>query len=218
MIFIILIIILFLQMGIKAQPPKPSVYHYEAPDMSGKMIKLSEFSDAKAILITNINSRCNHAYHEFRRLNRLHEMYSDKGLVILGFPCNDFGNEEDEDSHHRYSVQLSFPVMGRVVVTGGRALELFSYLKYVTGRTEIKWNFHKFVINGTSGKPTFRFDEDHPVEDVEMSIRHLLRIPGKPEPEVNIDEALQHRIKKVEAEYMEEFHLQTGYEEDEEDL
>lgn len=139
-----------------------TVYDFEAVTLGGKKIKLSEYR-GKTLLIVNTASKCAFT-SQYENLERLYKKYKDHDLVILGFPCNQFGNQEpgtEKDIQENCLVNygVSFPVFSKVEVNGPNAHPLFNYLKdelpgFPTKR--IKWNFTKFLVNRT-GKPIKRF-------------------------------------------------------------
>jgi glutathione peroxidase len=83
-------------------------------------------------------------------MNALHNKYSKDGLVILGFPCNQFGNQEpgNEEEIKMYvaSRNVEFQMMSKVDVNGPNACDTYRYLKSVTGEGDIKWNFHNYFV------------------------------------------------------------------------
>jgi glutathione peroxidase len=109
----------------------------------------------KVLLIVNTASYCGFT-HQYEALEAVYAKYKDKGLVVLGFPSNDFGNQEPGDGkqiadfcYNTYGVK--FPMFSKTSVTGSSANPLFAALTKATGKTP-KWNFHKYLID-RSGNP-----------------------------------------------------------------
>jgi len=117
----------------------------------------------KTILVVNTASKCGFT-PQYEGLEEIYRKYRDKGFVVLGFPCNQFGNQEpgDEASIARgclVNYGVSFPVFSKVDVNGKNAHPIFRYLKKELSGflgNGIKWNFTKFLID-TNGKPVKRF-------------------------------------------------------------
>jgi glutathione peroxidase len=128
-------------------------YDLKATSLQGKPINFSDFKD-KVILIVNTASECGFTY-QYEGLQKLHEEYADKGLVIIGFPCNQFGNQEPGDASTiqqgcLINYGVDFLISEKVDVNGENAHPVFQYLKSKkTGffGKNIKWNFTKFLIN-----------------------------------------------------------------------
>lgn len=137
-------------------------YHFEANSLSGKPVSMSEF-EGKTVLVVNTASKCG-LTPQFEGLEALYQKYKDKGLVVLGFPSNQFANQEpgDADSisevcHMNYGV--SFPMFDKIDVNGSNAHPIFKYLKNELGGifgSKVKWNFTKFLVDA-NGKPVKRF-------------------------------------------------------------
>jgi glutathione peroxidase len=137
-------------------------YDFKAKTLHGKDLSMEEFK-GKTILVVNTASQCG-LTPQFEGLEKLYEKYKHKGLVILGFPCNQFGNQEpgDEKSISEGCVLnygVTFPMFAKVDVNGGNAHPIFKYLKGKLGGilgSRIKWNFTKFLID-SKGRPVKRF-------------------------------------------------------------
>ena len=141
---------------------KNSFYSYSAKTLQGKEISMAGYK-GKVVMIVNTASKCGFT-PQYGGLEDLHRKYSEKGLVILGFPCNQFGNQEpgtpkeiSEGCLVNYGV--SFQLFEKIEVNGPGTHLLFVYLKKelpgFMGRW-IKWNFTKFIID-RNGKPVKRF-------------------------------------------------------------
>jgi glutathione peroxidase len=140
-----------------------TVYDFEARQIDGKTVALSRFK-GKAMLIVNTASACGYT-PQFAGLEELHESYGKQGLVVLGFPCNQFGaqdpgSNEEIASFCQVNYGVSFPMMAKVDVNGAGADPLYQWLTKeapgILGTTAIKWNFTKFLI-GKDGSVIKRF-------------------------------------------------------------
>ena len=140
-----------------------SVYDFEALNIQGQLIGLGDFK-GKALLIVNTASACGFT-PQFAGLEALHQEYGSKGLVVLGFPCNQFGAQDkgsnDEiSSFCQLNYGVSFPMMAKIEVNGGGAHPLYQWLAGeapgLLGTKAIKWNFTKFLV-GKDGKVLKRY-------------------------------------------------------------
>jgi len=137
-------------------------YQFTAKSLGGKDINMGSYK-GKTILVVNTASKCG-LTPQFEGLEKLNQKYKDKGLVILGFPCNQFMNQEpgDEKSISEgclLNYGVSFPMFSKIEVNGTNAHPIYKYLKGELGgwfSSKIKWNFTKFLIDST-GKPVKRF-------------------------------------------------------------
>ncbi len=140
-----------------------SVYDFEALNIQGQLIGLGDFK-GKALLIVNTASACGFT-PQFAGLEALHQEYGSQGLVVLGFPCNQFGAQDkgsnDEiSSFCQLNYGVSFPMMAKIEVNGGGAHPLYQWLAGeapgLLGTKAIKWNFTKFLV-GKDGKVLKRY-------------------------------------------------------------
>ncbi|MDD3145379.1 MAG: glutathione peroxidase [Candidatus Gracilibacteria bacterium] len=154
-------------------------YDLEAELPSGKKVKLEEYK-GKVIIIANTASKCGLTY-QYAGLEELYKKYSDKGLVVLGFPCNQFANQEpgtDDEIKQNCLINygVTFPVFKKIDVNGENTHEIFKYLKENTfslfGK-KIKWNFTKFVVS-KDGKIIKRFAPVTKPEKLENIIEKFL--------------------------------------------
>ncbi len=137
-------------------------YSFEAKSLQGKIVSMDTFKD-KTVLVVNTASKCG-LTPQYEGLEGLYQKYKDKGLVILGFPCNQFGKQEpgDEKSISEgclVNYGVSFPMFSKIEVNGEGAHPIYKYLKRELKGTfgdAIKWNFTKFLLD-SKGKPLKRF-------------------------------------------------------------
>ncbi|MSQ66020.1 MAG: glutathione peroxidase [Limnohabitans sp.] len=157
-----------------------SIYDYQASSIQGANMDLAELR-GKVILIVNTASACGFT-PQFAGLEQLHQTYGERGLVMLGFPCNQFG-AQDPGSHHeidafcRQNYDVNFTMMEKIDVNGKDAHPLFQWLKQqapgLLGSEAIKWNFTKFLI-GRNGQVIRRYASiDKPVA-LAADIEHAL--------------------------------------------
>ena len=140
-----------------------TVYDFEAREIDGKNVALSAFQ-GKVLLIVNTASKCGFT-PQFGGLEELHKSYEDKGLAVLGFPCNQFASQDPgADSEIAAFCQLnygvSFLMMGKIDVNGSAAHPLYKWLTAeapgLLGSKAIKWNFTKFLV-GKDGRVIKRY-------------------------------------------------------------
>jgi glutathione peroxidase len=157
-----------------------SIYDFTAKSLQGKDVALSEFKD-KVLLIVNTASKCGFT-PQYAGLEALYEKLSSKGLAILGFPCNQFGQQEPGGPEEigafcQMNYGVSFPMFDKIDVNGPKAHPLYQYLKDeqpgILGTKNIKWNFTKFLVD-KSGKVVDRFAPMTKPEDIEKSIEKVL--------------------------------------------
>ena len=139
-----------------------TIYDYNANSLQGKEVALDEFR-GKVVVVVNTASKCGFT-PQYAGLEQLYEKYKDQGLVVLGFPCNQFGNQEpggakeiQEGCLVNYGV--SFRIFEKIDVNGENEHPLYTFLKEkqpgILG-SKIKWNFTKFLID-KNGNPVKRF-------------------------------------------------------------
>ncbi len=126
-----------------------SIYEFSIPTIEGTETSLSEYQ-GKVILIVNVASRCG-LTPQYEDLQALYEEFADQGLVILGFPANDFMNQEPGTNaeiaafcEEKYSV--TFPMFSKISVKGSEQHALYQYLEAETGKRPT-WNFHKYLVD-----------------------------------------------------------------------
>ncbi len=140
-----------------------TVYDFSANNIQGKSVKLEKFK-GKAMLIVNTASACGFT-PQFGGLEDLHKSYGGKGLVVLGFPCNQFGAQDSGSNGEiaefcQLNYGVSFPMMEKIDVNGSGAHPLFQWLSAeapgLLGSKAIKWNFTKFLV-GKDGSMVKRY-------------------------------------------------------------
>ena len=141
----------------------PSIYDFEALSIEGKPAQLST-QRGKVMLIVNTASACGFT-PQFAGLESLWETYRDRGLVVLGFPSNEFGGQDPGSdgeiaSFCQLNYGVSFPMMSKVKVNGAQAHPLWKWLTAeapgILGSKGVKWNFTKFLV-GRDGKVIKRY-------------------------------------------------------------
>lgn len=156
-----------------------TIYQFSARNIQGKELSLNEF-EGKLVLIVNTASKCGFT-PQFAGLEELYEKYKSRGLVILGFPCNQFGNQEpgDEQSISEgclINYGVSFPMFSKIDVNGNNAHPLYKFLKKeqkgIMG-SGIKWNFTKFLVD-QKGRPVKRFSPTTEPKKLEKYIEGYL--------------------------------------------
>ncbi len=140
-----------------------TVYDFEALTINGKSVPLSQYQ-GKPMLIVNTASACGFT-PQFAGLEELHQTYGKKGLVVLGFPCNQFGAQDSGSNDEiaefcQLNYGVSFPMMAKIDVNGSDAHPLYQWLSAeapgLLGTKAIKWNFTKFLV-GKDGEVLKRY-------------------------------------------------------------
>jgi glutathione peroxidase len=157
-----------------------NLYGFTAATITSQEQSLADY-EGKVVLVVNTASKCGFT-PQYKGLETLYQKYKDQGLVILGFPCNQFGKQEPGDSGEisefcELNFGVTFPLYEKVDVNGDGAHPLFTWLKAeapgVFGTEGIKWNFTKFLV-GRNGKVLKRFaPKDKPeslVQDIEAAL------------------------------------------------
>lgn len=156
-----------------------SFYDFKAKSLGGKEISMEEYK-GKTVLVVNTASKCGFT-PQFGGLEELYKKYNDKGLVILGFPCNQFANQEpgDEKSISEgclLNYGVTFPMFSKIDVNGTDAHPLYKYLKsalpgFLSNR--ITWNFTKFLID-SKGKPVKRFAPSTEPDKIDTYLQKIM--------------------------------------------
>jgi len=161
-------------------------YSYKPLDKKGEPYDLAQLK-GKVVLVVNVASKCGFT-PQYEGLEKLYADYQDRGLVVLGFPCNSFGGQapgtsEEEVSYCTLTYGVKFPVLGKIEVNGSKEDPLYGWLKNqkagIMGLKRIKWNFEKFLI-GRDGKVVDRWASTTKPEALASLIEKEL---DKPEPE-----------------------------------
>jgi glutathione peroxidase len=130
------------------------IYDFSVKDIHGKTVKLDAYK-GKALLIVNTASKCGFT-PQYKGLEALYQKLHGKGLEVLGFPCNQFGEQEpgseaEIESFCEINYGVTFPLFAKIDVNGGDAAPLYQYLKQakpgLLGSEAIKWNFTKFLVD-----------------------------------------------------------------------
>ena len=157
-----------------------TIYDFEARQMNGTTVPLEQYR-GKALLIVNTASACGFT-PQFGGLEALHEKYGQRGLAVLGFPCNQFGSQdpgsnEEIASFCQLNYGVTFPMMAKIDVNGPDADPLFKWLTTeapgMLGSTAIKWNFTKFLV-GKDGQVIKRYAPNDKPEDMAKDIEAAL--------------------------------------------
>lgn len=156
-----------------------SIYDFSVPTSAGDQQSLRDHQ-GKVVLIVNTASKCGFT-PQYDGLQELHDKYSERGLVIVAMPCNQFGAQEpgsnaDIQEFCQLNHGLSFPVMGKIEVNGSGKHPLYAYLtKQAKGliTDSIKWNFTKFLVN-RDGQVIERFAPMTKPEAISKNIEELL--------------------------------------------
>ncbi len=157
-----------------------SIYDFEAKQIDGKTVPLKKF-EGKVLLVVNTASACGFT-PQFGGLEELHKQFGKDGLVVLGFPCNQFGSQDPGENSEiaqfcQVNYGVSFPMMAKIDVNGPAADPLYQWLTReapgLLGSTGIKWNFTKFLV-GKDGQVIKRYSpQDEPkklAKDVQAAL------------------------------------------------
>ena len=157
-----------------------TVHDYSAKTIDGEDRKLSDYQ-GKVMVIVNTASKCGFT-PQYEGLEKVFREFRGRGLVVLGFPCDQFGHQEpgDETEIKKFcslNYDVSFPMFSKVDVNGEHAHPLFKYLKDeapgLLGSRGIKWNFTKFLVD-KSGKVVKRYGSMDKPESIVKDIERLL--------------------------------------------
>ena len=144
----------FFYTTIKAQKMDQTIYNFKVEDIDGKQVSLADYR-GKVVLIVNVASECGYT-PEYEHLQNLYAAYKDQGLVVLGFPANDFGAQEPGTNAEikdfctaRFGV--NFPMFSKITVKGEGQHPLYQFLTTASmnglNDDQVKWNFQKFLIS-----------------------------------------------------------------------
>jgi glutathione peroxidase len=156
-----------------------SIYDLEFTDNRGKLVSLADYS-GKPILIVNTASKCGFT-PQYEGLQKLNVEFRDQGLIVLGFPCDQFahqepGNDQEIDEFCKVNFGVDFPLSQKVNVNGKNAHPIFKFLKdnskSLLGGT-VKWNFTKFLIS-PDGKSIKRYSPNTTPENIRTDVLDIL--------------------------------------------
>lgn len=164
--------------AMQAQEAK-NIYQFKMKNIKGKDVNLNNYK-GKVILVVNTASKCG-LTPQYEGLETLYQKYKDKGLIVLGFPCNQFMGQEpgtaaDIEKFCSTKYNVTFPLFEKIEVNGDKTNPLYQYLKSempLEGKNEIRWNFEKFLID-KNGKPVKRFAPKTKPTDLVAEIENLL--------------------------------------------
>ncbi|MBI3804127.1 MAG: glutathione peroxidase [Nitrospirae bacterium] len=157
-----------------------SIYDFQARTITGEEISLDQYKN-KTLLIVNTASACGYT-PQYAGLEALYRKYQERGFAVLGFPCNQFGQQEpgtegEIQTFCQRNYGVTFPMFAKIDVNGDQAHPLFNYLKSalpgILNTEPIKWNFTKFLID-KNGKPVERFAPGTKPESIEKTVEKLL--------------------------------------------
>ena len=161
-----------------------SVYDFSAPLLDGTTVNLDEFR-GRVLLIVNTASQCGFT-PQYAGLESLYRDYKDRGLEVLGFPCNQFGEQEPGSAEQigafcEKNFGVSFPMFAKIDVNGPNADPLYRFLKGeksgIFGTDAIKWNFTKFLVD-RQGKVVDRYGPSTEPKAMTGAIEALLDSPA----------------------------------------
>lgn len=147
---------------------------FEVKDIDGKGVNLDQYQ-GKVILVVNVASKCG-LTPQYKGLEALYDKYKEKGLVVMGFPCNQFGGQEpgSETEIKQFcssKYDVTFPLFSKIDVNGPGAAPLYKFLTskdlQPAGKGDISWNFEKFLVD-REGKVIARFSPRTKPEDAEL--------------------------------------------------
>lgn len=159
---------------------KTTIYDIPVKTIKGKESTLAPYK-GNVMLIVNVASKCGFT-PQYEGLEKLYKTYKDEGLVVLGFPCNQFmnqepGSEAEIQNFCQVNFGVTFPLFSKIDVNGENTHPLYTYLKSeapgVLGSESIKWNFTKFLVD-REGKVINRFGSSTTPSEIEKEIKALL--------------------------------------------
>jgi glutathione peroxidase len=157
-----------------------SLPHISLKTITGEVVPLSQY-EGKVLLIVNVASKCGFT-NQYKGLQALHQEFYEQGLVVMGFPCNQFGHQESGDeeaikSFCELSYGVTFPMFAKIDVNGAQADPLYQWLKNsrpgLLGTEMIKWNFTKFLV-GRTGEVLKRFAPNSAPDALYQDIKEAL--------------------------------------------
>ncbi|MCM2322847.1 MAG: glutathione peroxidase [Oligoflexia bacterium] len=162
-------------------PQHASVHEFEVKAIDGETVSLRQY-EGKVLLIVNVASECGFT-PQYQGLEELYRRFRERGFAVLGFPCNQFGNQEPGDEAQiknfcETRFQVSFPLFSKIDVNGPGAHPLYEFMKErrkgLLGSEAIKWNFTKFLID-RQGEVVGRFPPQAKPAELASEIEKFLR-------------------------------------------
>ena len=175
----ILIFLMTISLSI-AKENKMSIYDFKVKDINENEISMSKYKN-KVLLIVNVASKCGFT-GQYEGLENLYKTYKNDDFMILGFPSNQFSNQEPGtnktiEEFCRLTYGVEFDMFAKIDVNGDNEIPLYTYLKKeasgIFGTEGIKWNFTKFLVD-KNGKVVDRFGSTTKPKDIEDDIKKLL--------------------------------------------
>ncbi|MGE5088871.1 MAG: glutathione peroxidase [Candidatus Levyibacteriota bacterium] len=157
-----------------------SLYDFTVDDIAGQPVRLDRYK-GKVVLVVNTASKCGFT-PQYKGLEALYRKYRDRGLEVLGFPCNQFGGQEPGSEQEiatfcETNYDVTFPMFAKIDVNGDKAAPLYRYLKSakpgLLGTEAIKWNFTKFLVD-RDGKVIARYAPNDTPESIEADVAKAL--------------------------------------------
>ncbi|CAI4060350.1 hypothetical protein SUVZ_04G4530 [Saccharomyces uvarum] len=157
-----------------------SFYDLECKDKKGETFKFDQLK-GKVVLIVNVASKCGFT-PQYKELEELYKKHQDKGFIILGFPCNQFGKQEPGSDEQigefcQLNYGVTFPIMKKIEVNGNSADPVYNYLKSqksgLLGFKGIKWNFEKFLVDA-KGNVVQRYSSLTKPMSLDQEIQNML--------------------------------------------
>lgn len=177
---ILFILFVFIIQAYAQEVPVKNIYDYEVTTIEAETTNLRPY-EGKVMLIVNVASKCGYT-PQYEGLEKLYIKYKEQGLVILGFPCNQFGaqepgTEKEIQNFCRLNYGVTFPVFSKIKVNGQETDPLYAHLKSeqagLLGTQAIKWNFTKFLVD-QKGNVVDRFSPSTTPKDLEKTVIKLL--------------------------------------------
>jgi len=175
------ILIFIMLLTLNAKDMDMSIYDFEVINIDNEKISMSKYKD-KVLLIVNVASECGFT-PQYEGLEKLYQTYKDDGFMVLGFPSNQFGNQEPKGNGEikffcQGTYDVHFDMFSKVDVNGDNASELYKYLKDeqggFLGMDSIKWNFTKFLVD-SNGNVVDRFAPSTKPKNIDKYIKRLLK-------------------------------------------